>query len=174
MNFQVLKKTGIAFLLFAGFSGISGAGAAEPASGQDLASASFYREINHSYSFFDGESGSSSARSESTLYFDDGFEKLTEFRMTWENSRMTVEIRQNGKLIGRKSCYTENPAFSVTREKSGERTYFLMTMGDHHFRGEFDRDNRWTLTEEENISSGKSREREACTAASEDIFQQGK
>lgn len=174
MSFQVLRKTGMAVLLFAGIFGGYSAGAAEPASGQNVASTSFYREVNHSYSFFDGSSGSSSERSESTLCFDDGFGKFTEFRMTWENRRMILEVRQNGRLIGRKSCYTENSAFSVTRDKSGEQTYFLITMGDHRYRGEFDRDNRWTLTEKEDGSPNKSRGEENGTAAPEESFQQRK
>lgn len=174
MNFQVLKKTGMAVLLFAGVFGGYSAGASEPASGQNLVSTSFYREINHSYSFFGEASDGASERSESTLCFDDGFGKFTEFRMTWENRRMILEVRQNGKLIGRKSCYTENSAFSVAREKSGEHAYFLITMGDHRYRGEFDRNNRWTLTEEDDISLKESRGDETCTAAPEENFQQRK
>lgn len=145
MRFRMLKGAGMVLLLLAGSSGVYGA---EPAVPRDFVSTSFYSESGRFFSSGGGESETVSAKSESTLCFNDGFGRLTEFHMTWENHRMVLVVRQNMNVIGRKSCYAEEPVFSVVREETEGHTYFLITMGDSLYRGEIDRDNHWTLTEE--------------------------
>ena len=86
--------------------------------------------------------------SQSSLYFNDGFGRLTEFEMNSENHVMTLTIRQNMRVVWKGSCHVDNDAFSVVRRESMGHIYFLITMGDHHYRGEITKDDKWEITED--------------------------
>lgn len=45
--------------------------------------------------------------SESTLYFNDGFGRMTEFHMVSDNHVMTVTIRQNMRIVWKGSCHVK-------------------------------------------------------------------
>lgn len=150
---------GAAFLLGLCFFGAGDAAAAAPAS------VSYSREESRFYSsFYEGEQAPS-VKSESVFYFNDGFGRLTEFRMTWKNHHMVLEIRRNMNVVGRKSCYAEQPRFSITREESMGRIYFRIVMGDNHYRGEIDGNDRWVLTEESSAPDRQTAEEWGQTGA---------
>ena len=85
---------------------------------------------------------------ESTLYFNDGFGRMTEFHMIWEGRTMTLTIRQNMSVVWKEQCSVKQDNFSVVRREEMGEVYFLITMGDHHYRGEITRDDRWEVREE--------------------------
>ena len=86
--------------------------------------------------------------SQSSLYFNDGFGRLTEFEMKSENHVMTLTIRQNMGVVWKGSCHVDNDAFSVVRRESMGHIYFLITMGEHHYRGEITGDDKWEISED--------------------------
>ena len=86
--------------------------------------------------------------SQSSLYFNDGFGRLTEFEMKSENHVMTLTIRQNMGIVWKGSCHVDNDAFSVVRRESMGHIYFLITMGEHHYRGEITGDDKWEISED--------------------------
>lgn len=93
--------------------------------------------------------------SESTLFFNDGFGRMTEFDMVSENQVMTLTIRQNMRIVWKGSCHVKDNAFSVARRESNGQVYFLITMGEHRYRGDITRDDRWELKEEKEDFSDK-------------------
>lgn len=42
----------------------------------------------------------------------------------------------------------DNDAFSVVRRESMGHIYFLITMGEHHYRGEITGDDKWEISED--------------------------
>lgn len=86
--------------------------------------------------------------SQSSLYVNDGFGRLTEFEMKSENHVMTLTIRQNMGVVWKGSCHVDNDAFSVVRRESMGHIYFLITMGEHHYRGEITGDDKWEISED--------------------------
>ncbi|WP_443794340.1 hypothetical protein [Dialister hominis] len=85
--------------------------------------------------------------SESTLYFNDGFGRMTEFHMTSDNHVMTLTIRQNMRVMWKGSCHVDRDTFSVVRREGQGHVYFLITMGEHTYHGEITRDDRWDVRE---------------------------
>ena len=98
------------------------------------------RGIQFSSAFSSVEKG---GESESTLYFNDGFGRMTEFHMVSDNHVMTVTIRQNMRIVWKGSCHVKNDDFSVVRREGEGHIYFLITMGEHTYRGEITRDDSW-------------------------------
>ncbi len=84
---------------------------------------------------------------ESTLYFNDGFGRLTEFRMTCEDGRMALLISQNGREVYRTALAVKSHRFSVVKREEMGEIYFLITLGEHAYRGAFDREDRWHMEE---------------------------
>ena len=102
------------------------------------------RGIQFSSAFSSVEKG---GESESTLYFNDGFGRMTEFHMVSDNHVMTVTIRQNMRIVWKGSCHVKNDDFSVVRREGEGHIYFLITMGEHTYRGEITRDDSWDVQE---------------------------
>lgn len=100
-------------------------------------------------------SAGSGEESESTLYFNDGFGRMTEFHMVSENQVMTLIIRQNMRVVWKGSCHVENSRFSVVRREGEGHIYFLITMGEHTYHGEITRDDHWDVQEiKDDLSRG--------------------
>lgn len=92
--------------------------------------------------------------SESTLYFNDGFGRMTEFHMTSDNHVMTLTIRQNMRIMWKGSCHVDRDTFSVVRREGQGHVYFLITLGEHTYHGEINRDDRWDVHEVKGFPGG--------------------
>lgn len=90
--------------------------------------------------------------SESTLYFNDGFGRLTEFHMHLENHRMELEIRQNMNVVWKGSRLVENTHFSVTRENTMGQVSFTICMGDKTYEARINEKDQWVVTEKELVA----------------------
>ena len=67
--------------------------------------------------------------------------------MVSDNHLMTVTIRQNMRIVWKGSCHVKNDDFSVVRREGEGHIYFLITMGEHTYRGEITRDDSWDVQE---------------------------
>lgn len=97
-------------------------------------------------SYVTGSSQPGQNRSESTLYFNDGFGRLTEFHMTKEQQLMTLTIRQNMNVVWQGHTETDNSYFSVHREERLGQVYFLITMGSRQYKAAVDKEDHWSVT----------------------------
>ena len=89
---------------------------------------------------------------ESTLYFNDGFGRLTEFHMNLENHRMELVIRQNMNIVWRGSRMVENSHFSVSREETMGQVTFTICMGDKTYEARLNDKDQWVVTEKELVT----------------------
>lgn len=102
-----------------------------------------------SASYMVGRAGHSSeeARSESTLYFNDGFGRLTEFHMEQRGQVMTLTIRQNMNIVWQGHETVDKNYFSVTREERMGEVYFRILMGDKVYKAFSDVSDHWNVVE---------------------------
>ena len=89
----------------------------------------------------------STAGSSSTVFFNDGFGRLTMFETESRDGRMTLTIRQNMNIAWKGSYAVSGYSFSVRREESLGRVFFRIQLGEHHLLGEIDSNDKWILTE---------------------------
>ena len=90
---------------------------------------------------------------ESTLYFNDGFGRLTEFHMNLEDHRMELVIRQNMNVVWQGSRMVENSHFSVTRETTMGQVSFTILMGDKTYEARINDKDQWVVTEKDLVTS---------------------
>ena len=85
--------------------------------------------------------------SESVLCFNDGYGRLTEFRMTCENDYMTLLISQNGREVYHTRARVRSRRFSAVRREEMGRIYFQITLGEHTYVASVDREDHWYMEE---------------------------
>ena len=100
-------------------------------------------------SYLTGRGGHSSIeeRSESTLYFNDGFGRLTEFHMEQRGQVMTLTIRQNMNIVWQGHETVARNYFSVSREERIGEVYFRILMGDKAYKAFSDANDHWNVVE---------------------------
>lgn len=108
--------------------------------------------VNMMHFFQEVEFASSTAkeRSESTLYFNDGFGRLTEFHMTQVQHIMTLTIRQNMNVVWQGRTEVDTPRFSVVREEQQGQVYFRITMGTREYKASLNGEDHWDVVELKN------------------------
>ncbi len=141
-------------LLLAALSLPIGAGAMVPEGTAHIAHTLSDVTEESEYSFSSMTEGEGSG--ESTLFFNDGLGRLTEFHMTSGEGEMELTISQNGREIYRTHAAMKSRRFSVMRRESMGEIYFLITLGDKAYRGYQDRDDRWHMEEMPPKEKGKA------------------
>ena len=91
----------------------------------------------------------------STLFFNDGFGRLTIFEMEYHDGLMTVIIRRNMNILWKDTFSVKSPSFSVKRHDLRGKITFEITAGEHILYGEIDKNDRWDMKEK-----GKKRQEE--------------
>lgn len=86
-------------------------------------------------------------RSESTLYFNDGVGRLTEFHMEQAGQVMTLTIRQNMNIVWQGHTSVEQNCFSVAREERQGTVYFRIRMGNKEYKAFSDAKDHWNVVE---------------------------
>lgn len=112
----------------------------------------------HFYQEVEWASPIAKERSESTLYFNDGFGRLTEFHMTQAQRIMTLTIRQNMNVVWQGRVEADNSHFSVSREEREGQVYFRITMGSREYKAFLNDKDRWDVVEIKNnmeLGTGK-------------------
>ena len=89
-----------------------------------------------------GEPGYSQS---STLFFNDGFERLTIFEMEHHDGQMTITIRRNMNILWKGTYSVKSPYFSVQRHDILGHITFEITAGEHILYGEIDKNDRWDI-----------------------------
>ena len=83
----------------------------------------------------------------STLFFNDGFERLTIFEMEHHDGQMTITIRRNMNVLWKGTYSVKSPYFSVQRHDILGHITFEITAGEHILYGEIDKNDRWDIKE---------------------------
>ncbi len=99
-----------------------------------------------------GEPGYSQS---STLFFNDGFERLTIFEMEHHDGQMTITIRRNMNILWKGTYSVKSPYFSVQRHDILGHITFEITAGEHILYGEIDENDRWDIKEKSRKQSEK-------------------
>ena len=99
-----------------------------------------------------GEPGYSQS---STLFFNDGFERLTIFFFFHNDGQMTITIRRNMNILWKGTYSVKSPYFSVQRHDILGHITFEITAGEHILYGEIDENDRWDIKEKSRKQSEK-------------------
>ena len=83
----------------------------------------------------------------STLFFNDGFGRLTIFEMEHHDGQMTITIRRNMNVLWKGTYSVKSPYFSVQRHDILGHITFEITAGEHILYGEIDKNDRWDIKE---------------------------
>lgn len=105
------------------------------------------------YSSFHPDEASPSA---STVFFNDGFGRLTMFEKEYKDGKMTITIRQNMNIVYKNTYTVSNDRFSVERFTANGRILFRLHVGERILIGEIDSHDKWIITEAEKASRKKS------------------
>lgn len=94
-------------------------------------------------SFYSGEASGSA----STVFFNDGFGRLTMFEKEYKDGKMTIIIRQNMNVVWKNTYTVSNDYFSVERLDAEGLIRFRIRAGERILFGEIDSSDRWNVTE---------------------------
>ena len=103
--------------------------------------------VEEEYFYSSSFSSDADGASESVLYFNDGFGRLTSFETETKDGVMTLTIRQNMNVLWKGSRSVKSHRFTVKKENVMGRIVFKITLGEHKFTGEFDSRDKWIMTE---------------------------
>ena len=110
-------------------------------------------------SFYSADDGADEA---STVFFNDGFGRLTAFEKEYKDGRITIIIRQNMNVVWKNTYTVSSNHFSVERIDTDGHILFRIHVGERILVGEIDSRDRWIMTEPRNDSPCFSRN---CRAA---------
>ena len=83
----------------------------------------------------------------STVFFNDGFGRLTAFEKEYKDGRMTIIIRQNMNVVWKNTYTVSSNHFSVERIDTDGHILFRIHVGERILVGEIDSRDRWIMTE---------------------------
>ena len=95
-------------------------------------------------SFYSADDGADEA---STVFFNDGFGRLTAFEKEYKDGRMTIIIRQNMNVVWKNTYTVSSNHFSVERIDTDGHILFRIHVGERILVGEIDSRDRWIMTE---------------------------
>ena len=95
-------------------------------------------------SFYSADDGADEA---STVFFNDGFGRLTAFEKEYKDGRMTIIIRQNMNIVWKNTYTVSSNHFSVERIDTDGHILFRIHVGERILVGEIDSRDRWIMTE---------------------------
>ena len=95
-------------------------------------------------SFYSADDGADEA---STVFFNDGFGRLTAFEKEYKDGRMTIIIRQNMNVVWKNTYAVSSNHFSVERIDTDGHILFRIHVGERILVGEIDSRDRWIMTE---------------------------
>ena len=95
-------------------------------------------------SFYSAENGANEA---STVFFNDGFGRLTAFEKEYRDGKMTITIRQNMNIVWKNTYTVSSNHFSVERIDTDGHILFRIHAGERILIGEIDSRDRWIITE---------------------------
>ena len=95
-------------------------------------------------SFYSADDGADEA---STVFFNDGFGRLTAFEKEYKDGRMTIIIRQNMSIVWKNTYTVSSNHFSVERIDTDGHILFRIHVGERILVGEIDSRDRWIMTE---------------------------
>lgn len=95
-------------------------------------------------SFYSAENGANEA---STVFFNDGFGRLTAFEKEYRDGKMTITIRQNMNVVWKNTYTVSSNHFSVERIDTDGHILFRIHAGERILVGEIDSRDRWIITE---------------------------
>lgn len=95
-------------------------------------------------SFYSADDGADEA---STVFFNDGFGRLTAFEKEYKDGRMTIIIRQNMNVVWKNTYTISSNHFSVERIDTDGHILFRIHVGERILVGEIDSRDRWIMTE---------------------------
>ena len=95
-------------------------------------------------SFYSADDGADEA---STVFFNDGFGRLTAFEKEYKDGRMTIIIRQNMSIVWKNTYTVSSNHFSVERIDTDGHILFRIHVGERILVGEIDSRDRWIITE---------------------------
>lgn len=95
-------------------------------------------------SFYSAENG---ANETSTVFFNDGFGRLTAFEKEYRDGKMTITIRQNMNIVWKNTYTVSSNHFSVERIDTDGHILFRIHAGERILIGEIDSRDRWIITE---------------------------
>lgn len=95
-------------------------------------------------SFYSAENGANEA---STVFFNDGFGRLTAFEKEYRDGKITITIRQNMNIVWKNTYTVSSNHFSVERIDTDGHILFRIHAGERILIGEIDSRDRWIITE---------------------------
>jgi len=99
---------------------------------------------NHYKRIYSADDGADEA---STVFFNDGFGRLTAFEKEYKDGRMTIIIRQNMSIVWKNTYTVSSNHFSVERIDTDGHILFRIHVGERILVGEIDSRDRWIMTE---------------------------